>query len=78
MNNNPILVVVAMEVEAKVLLEKITNIEEKTKYGYKFYEGLINDERIVILLSGVGSIIFLNGSIWVIRRWACFSARALR
>lgn len=56
MNNNPILVVVAMEVEAKVLLEKITNIEEKTIYGYKFYEGLINSERIVILLSGVGVI----------------------
>ena len=31
MNNNPILVVVAMEIEAKVLLEQITNIEEKTK-----------------------------------------------
>ena len=56
MNKNPILVVVAMEVEAKVLLEQITNIEEKTKYGYKFYEGLINNERIVILLSGVGVI----------------------
>lgn len=56
MNNNPILVVVAMEVEAKVLLEKITNIEEKTKYGVLFYEGLINNERIVILLSGVGVI----------------------
>ena len=56
MNNNPILVVVAMEVEAKVLLEQITNIEEKTKYGYKFYEGLINNERIIILLSGVGVI----------------------
>ena len=56
MNKGPILVVVAMEVEAKVLLEQITNIEEKTKYGYKFYEGLINNERIVILLSGVGVI----------------------
>lgn len=56
MNKSPILVVVAMEVEAKVLLEQITNLEEKIKYGYKFYEGLINNERIVILLSGVGVI----------------------
>lgn len=56
MNNNPILVVVAMEVEAKVLLEQVTNIEEKVIYGIKFYEGLINNERIVIMLSGVGVI----------------------
>lgn len=56
MNKNPILIVVAMEVEAKVLLDKITNIKEEIKYGYKFYEGLINNERIVILLTGVGVI----------------------
>lgn len=56
MNKNPILIAVAMEVEAKVLLEKITNIEEKQKYGYTFYEGSIQDEKIVILLSGVGVI----------------------
>ena len=56
MNKNPILVVVAMEVEAKVLLEQMNNIKEKNKHGYTFYEGKIDDKNIVILLSGVGII----------------------
>ena len=56
MNKSTILVVVAMEVEAKVLLEQMSNIKEKNKYGYTFYEGNIEDKNIVILLSGVGLI----------------------
>lgn len=56
MNKNPILIAVAMEVEAKVLLEKISNIKKFEKYGYTFYEGNIQNEKIVILLSGVGVI----------------------
>ena len=50
MNKSTILVVVAMEVEAKVLLEQMSNIKEKNKYGYTFYEGNIEDKNIVILL----------------------------
>ena len=56
MKEKTILVVVAMEVEAKVLLEKVNNIKEKNKYGYTFYEGTIQNKKIIILLSGVGVI----------------------
>jgi len=56
MNKQPILVVVAMEVESKIILEKLQNIEESNKNGYKFYEGYINNEKIIVLLSGVGLI----------------------
>lgn len=52
--NNVILVVVAMEVEAKVLLDKINDYKVVEKYGFTFYEGNIGDKKIVILLSGVG------------------------
>ena len=52
--NNVILVVVAMEVEAKVLLDKIGDYRVTQKYGFTFYEGNIVDNKIVILLSGVG------------------------
>ena len=56
MNENPILIVVAMEVEANVLLKKFNNIEEKNKYGIVFYETTFEDKKVVILLSGVGVI----------------------
>ena len=56
MNKSTILVVVAMEVEANVLIEKIPNIKKCEKYGYTFYEGNIQNEKIVILLSSVGVI----------------------
>ena len=52
--NNIILVVVAMEVEAKVLLEKFSDYKVVEKYGFTFYEGNIDNNKIVILLSGVG------------------------
>lgn len=52
--NNVILVVVAMEVEAKVLLDKIGDYKVIKKYGFTFYEGIIDNNKIVILLSGVG------------------------
>lgn len=56
-----LLVVVAMEVEAKVLLEKMENLEIKSKMGFTFYEGNINDKKIVIMLSGVGVINVSSG-----------------
>ena len=56
MDKNPILVIVAMEVEAKILLEKMNNIKQNNKYGYTIYEGNIEDKKILILLSGVGVI----------------------
>lgn len=56
MNLKKILVVVAMEVEAKVLLEKLDNYVTIEKLGFTFYEGKIEGVEIIILLSGVGVI----------------------
>ena len=52
----PILIQVAMKVECEKLLKKIENIKEKSIKGYKFYEGTINNYKIVLLLSNVGLI----------------------
>ena len=56
MNKENILVVVAMEVEAKILIDKFDNYEIKNKMGFTFYEGVINNKNIILLLSGVGVI----------------------
>lgn len=56
MQKNPILVAVAMEVEARVLLEKLTNLEEKKKHNIIFYEGYLNEEKIIVLLTKVSLI----------------------
>lgn len=56
MEEKVILVVVAMEVEVKVLLDKLTNYEVKNKMGFTFYEGNIDDKKIIVLLTGVGVI----------------------
>lgn len=56
MNKKPILIQVAMEVEAQVLLNKINNLEEFEIKGYKYYKGLFHDYPIVISLSKVGLI----------------------
>ena len=56
MKEKTILIQVAMEIEAEALQKKLINVQEKTIHGYKFYEGTINNYKIVILLSGVGLI----------------------
>ena len=56
MDFKKILVVVAMEVEAKVLLEKLDNYVMREKLGFTFYEGKIDGVEIIVLLSGVGII----------------------
>ena len=56
MKNRPILVVCAMKVEAKALLEKLENLQENKKYGYSFYEGNIDGQYVVMLICGVGVI----------------------
>ena len=56
MTNNTILVVVAMKVEADVLLNKLNNYKEREISGIKFFETNINNKKIIILLSGVGLI----------------------
>lgn len=56
MKNRPILVVCAMMVEAKVLIDKLDNVIESKKYGYTFYEGYLDNKYIVMLVCGVGVI----------------------
>lgn len=56
MNRDSILILVAMEVEAEVLLDKIDNYVIKERMGVTFYEVSIKDKNIIILLSGVGVI----------------------
>ena len=56
MNQLPILIQVAMEVECQELLKKIDNLKEVTIKSHKFYEGEINNYKVVISLSKVGLI----------------------
>ncbi len=56
MSKKPILLQVAMEVECQELLKKVANKVEKEIFGYKFYEGTIENYPIVISLSKVGLI----------------------
>lgn len=56
MNKKPILIQIAMEVEAKPLLNKINNLEELEIKEYKYFKGNINNYPIVISISKVGLI----------------------
>lgn len=56
MKAKPILIQVAMEVEAQELLKKIDNLEELEIRGYKFFKGTLMDYPIIITLSKVGLI----------------------
>lgn len=56
LDKNTILVVVAMEIEAKVLLDKLGSYMVKEVKGFTFYEASINNKRVIILLTGVGVI----------------------
>lgn len=56
MNKDTILVVVAMEVEIKILLDKLDYYITSDKMGFTFYETEIEDKRAIILLSGVGVV----------------------
>ena len=63
MKKDNILVLVAMEVEAKVLIEKFDSYKIKSKMGFTFYEGVVNNRNIILLLSGVGVINASSGLI---------------
>ncbi len=52
----PILIQVAMKIEGEELLKKIENIKEKSLKGYTIYEGIIENYKIVLLISNVGLI----------------------
>lgn len=54
--NKPILIHAAMEVECNYLISKLENKKETEELGFHFYEGILNNKQVVILLSGVGII----------------------
>lgn len=48
MNENPILIQGAMQVEIDIFINKVQDIEKLTINGYEFYRGKINDVPVVI------------------------------
>ena len=52
--SRPILLVFAMEIEGKWLIDKLDNKREELVCGYKFYSGSLFDYPIVVAISGVG------------------------
>lgn len=55
-NNRPILIQVAMEIECQEILKYINNLEKKEIFGYTYYKGNINGSNILISISKVGLI----------------------
>lgn len=56
MNNKPILIQVAMEIECQEILKQLNNLKELEINNYKFYKGEFNNYPIIISLSKVGLI----------------------
>lgn len=56
LNQEPILIQTAMEVECQEILKKLKDLKEKEIQGYQFYEGKMNNYPIVVSLSKVGLI----------------------
>ena len=42
--------------EAEAIRNEMKNISEKTIYGIHFYEGEINDQKVVFVQSGIGKV----------------------
>ena len=55
-NNRPILIQVAMEIECQEILKYLNNLEKIEICKFIFYKGTINDNEIIISLSKVGLI----------------------
>ena len=56
MKNKKILIQVAMEIEAKKIIESINNKEKINIQGYTFYKGTLEEKELIISLSKVGTI----------------------
>ena len=52
----PILIQGAMKIELEIILEKISEKEEKEIDGYKFINGKINNYPIILSLTKIGSV----------------------
>jgi adenosylhomocysteine nucleosidase len=46
----------AMEEEVVLLREQLKDLEEKKLAGCEFYQGLLNDQEVVLLKSGIGKV----------------------
>lgn len=46
----------AMEEEVVLLREQLTGLEEKKLAGCEFYKGMLNDQEVVLLKSGIGKV----------------------
>ena len=51
-----IAVVCAMKSEAQPMLDKLTGLTDQSAYGFEIYSGEINDNRLLICVSGVGMV----------------------
>lgn len=56
MNQNPILIQGAMQVEVDIYIEQLQDVEKLTINGYEFYKGIINDVPVVISKTNVGMV----------------------
>lgn len=56
MNEKPILIQGAMQVEIDILIESLTEMEKITLNGYEFYKGKINELPVVISKTKVGMV----------------------
>ena len=51
-----ILCVAAMNEEYNELLNLLENEEEKNLHGIKYHEGMLDDKKVILMLSGVGKV----------------------
>ena len=51
-----IAVVCAMKSEAQPLIDKLADLKEEKAYGFEFYSGRLNENNLIICISGVGMV----------------------
>ena len=49
-------IIAAMEEELQEVLKFMSNVEEESKFGVKFYRGLLEQKQVVLMLSGIAKI----------------------
>ena len=49
-------IVVALETEAKTVIDAVGAVEKKTKNGKKIYYGMIENKNFVLIISGIGKV----------------------
>lgn len=74
MNQNPILIQGAMQVETDIFIENLKETEKTILNGYEFYKGKINDVPVVISRTKVGMV---NSSVATILGMNTFNPRCV-